>query len=319
MQNKFLSWLSLFAFLASFIAQAAAQGTAPAASTQAVGKIKIANVQGVVTAQRTDNNATIALSNGMEITQGNIVRTGANSSVVLLFSNGATVNLAFDSELNIETFTQDPFAEQEFKPSTATEEPSKSTTSLRLARGELVGKVLKLKPGPNNEPTFKVSTPVGAAGIRGTTFRITYRPTGDGRNGYTYTMTTVEGTVEVVIASGTVTGVTGTQVTESKEIVLTNVEVNATTNQITAETPTGQVVTVATAPPSGDAPVSTLTAVQNVAAQLVTAVAQVVFTSPTPPTNTNPPGNNPPTNNPPPQDNPTPGTTTQTQTGTNPR
>src|SRR5437762_2218032 len=42
--------------------------------------------------------------------------------------------------------------------------------------------------------TFSVSTPAGAAGIRGTTFRIVYRPTGDGQ-AFLFELSTSEGVV----------------------------------------------------------------------------------------------------------------------------
>lgn len=51
------------------------------------------------------------------------------------------------------------------------------------------------------ESMFSVSTPAGAAGIRGTTFRIVYRPTGNGQ-AFNYQLSTSEG---VVIFEGTST------------------------------------------------------------------------------------------------------------------
>ncbi len=46
----------------------------------------------------------------VKITENNtVVTTGPASRVILVFSNGATINLAADSILNIEQFQQDPF------------------------------------------------------------------------------------------------------------------------------------------------------------------------------------------------------------------
>ena len=95
---------------------------------------------------------------------------------MLVFSNGSTVNLAQDSHLAIDQFLQDPFG-QEIKVADLKGEPSTSHTKLNLTYGELVGNVKKLK----GDSSFLVQTPVGAAGIRGTTFMITYRPSGTGQ------------------------------------------------------------------------------------------------------------------------------------------
>jgi hypothetical protein len=322
MHNKLSSWLSLFAFLALVISHAAAQGPAPAAAaataaaatTQLPGTIRVSRVVGKVTAEDIATKVVKDLANDVVIGQGSIVRTEANSSVVLLFSNGASINLAAISELNILTFTQDPFAGT-FEPSKETDEPSISTTNIMLTRGELVGNVKKLKKGGPVESKFTVGTPVGAAGIRGTTFRIVYRPSGDGRT-YNFTMTTLEGNVEVSI-TGTVNA-PPVSVTDNKEVVLNNVEVNATTNQVTATTATGQTVSVAAAPASTDAPPTTLAQVNVVAQQLAQEILNKVFTTPTTNNTTNNNTNNttPPPDetkkDPPPEDKTkAPGTTTQ--------
>ncbi len=287
MLTKLSSWLSLFALLALFTFEADAQAPAPAApgtpaagaTTQLLGTIKAARVVNKVTYENIATGVVKDLVNGMEISQGNIVRTDVNSSVVLMFSNGASINLAFSSELNIETFTQNPF-EGNYEPAKAEDEPSVSTTNLRLTKGELIGNVKKLKRGGPVESRFTVGTPVGAAGIRGTTFKITYRPSTDGRT-FTFTMTTIEGRVEVTIGSGTVNALPASVVTNNQEIVLNNVEVNTTTNVVTATTSTGQTVAVTAPPPAVDAPVGTVAQVTAVATQLAQAVANVVFVSPT--------------------------------------
>lgn len=289
MHTKLSSWLSLIALLALFTWEVAAQtpstptaGAATASATaQMPGEIRIARKVGKVTAKNTVTGNETDLVNGSVITQGNIVRTDVDSSVVLLFSSGASINLAFSSELNIETFTQGSFDSGNYEPAKEEAEPSVSTTNISLTRGELVGNVKKLKRGGAVESKFTVGTPVGAAGIRGTTFKITYRPTGDGR--FTFSLTTVEG--NVALAVGTVNA-PPTAVMTNQEVVLNNVEVNAATNQVTATTSTGQTVVVAAAPPAVAAPASTVALVTTVATQLAQAVINVVFVSPTPPTPT---------------------------------
>lgn len=325
MQTKLTSWLSLIAVLALFTLQAAAQGPAPVAavaSTQMPGTIRATRIVGTV--KYTDNATKVTqdlTSATPPLSQGITVKTEANSSVVLLFSNGASINLEHTSELNIETFTQDPFAEsQAYEPAKATDEPSFSTTNIKLTHGSLIGNVKKLKKAGGAESKFTVTTPVGAAGIRGTTFKIVYRPSGDGRT-FNFTMTTIEGNVEVVVASGG-NIIPPVSVTDNKEVVLSNVEVNTATNQIVATTAGGQTVAVTAPPASVDAPVTTVQQVQAVATQLAQAVVNVVFTTPapTPTSNSNPPPTPPPA---PPQeekkDTGTPGTTTPPTNITNPR
>ncbi len=284
MHTKLSSWLSLIALLALFTWGAAAQtpaapaagAAAATATTQLPGTIKVARKVGKVTAENTATKVVKDLENGMVITQGHIVRTDVGSSVVLLFSSGASINLEVSSELNIEVFLQSPF-EGNYEPSNSNDEPSVSTTNMKLTRGELVGKVKKLKRGGAVESRFTVGTPVGAAGIRGTTFKITYRPTGDGR--FTFSLTTQEGNVELAMGS---VNAPPTVVSANQEVVLNNVEVNALTNQVTATTSTGQTVVVSAPPPAVSASPEIIEQVKAVATQLAQAVVNVTFVSPTP-------------------------------------
>lgn len=287
MHIKFLSWLTLLGLLTaniSAVAQGTAGTTAPTTATETrLGTIRASRVIGDVTVENVATKVRAPLVNNQEITQGNIVRTGENSSVVLIFSNGATVNLAFSTELNIEEFIQNPF-EGVYEPAKATDEPSFSSTNIRLTRGELVGNVKKLKTNLGSK--FTVGTPVGAAGIRGTTFRIVYRPTGNGQ-AFNFVLTTVEGNVE--LATGTVT--MPVSVTDNTEVVINEVVVNPTTNEITMTTTAGETVTLTAPPPASDAPVSTVQAVTGVAQSLADAIVNVVIA---PPTTLAPPSSTPP-------------------------
>jgi hypothetical protein len=314
MHNKLSSWLSLIALCALFTFEAAAQGlaSAPAVSAAQPGRIQVKRAVGTVMAKNNLTGEVIDLVKTKDavLTQGYTVTTGGTSSVVLLFSNGASINLAFSSELNIETFLQDTLP-TDYEPSKATEEPSVSTTNIKLTRGELVGNVKKLKTGGARESKFTVGTPVGAAGIRGTTFQITYRPDPVNPGRFTFTLTTVVGDVRLEVASGSVRA-PEVPVLANQAVVIRDIEVNVTTNQVTATT-NGQTVSVTAAPVTvTTAPVSTVAQVQVVAQQLAQALVNVVFApatggggSPTPGTGPNtPPGS--------------PGTTTEPPRLTNP-
>jgi hypothetical protein len=162
--------------------------------------------------------------------QNTVVTTGSDSRVILVFSNGATINLGAESELNIQQFQQDPFAD-EYTIADATEEPNaKSLTRLHLTKGELVGNVKKLRSNLGSE--FVVSTPAGAAGIRGTTFRIIYRPDGNGQA--FFSVMTLEGEVEVSTTSGTTAAPISVGDQQEVEIM---VEVDDTTGAVTLLTP----------------------------------------------------------------------------------
>jgi len=246
MQTKLLSGILILGLLAVSPLKAAAPAIPPATANGTIvakavkGEVIAVSPTGVRT--RIENNSSVAPSSD--------VLTGKDSSVVLVFSNGATVNLGSESDLNIEKFTQDPFG-KEMSFSAITEEPTKSNTKLKLNRGELVGKVAKLKKDQGS--TFDVSTPVGAAGIRGTTFRIVYRPDGTGKA--FFSMTTLEGNVEVTLA---VSGQVNVPVTvgDNKEITVdVNVTVDPKSGQTTITSTTGQTIAVVDAPPSSTQPI----------------------------------------------------------------
>jgi hypothetical protein len=314
MHSKLCPWISLLGLLVAIAPNLAAQpaaAAAPAAAsgTQVAGLIKAARVTGTVTATINATKVTSPVTNTSVLAQFSTVNTGNNSSVVLVFSNGATINLGANSELNIEQFTQDPFNTQIGNVNDMKEEPTISTTRIRLNRGELVGKVAHLKTDQGS--SFQVATPVGAAGIRGTTFQIVYRPSGDGRT-FNFTLTTADGTV----VFGTVNA-PQVAVSNNQQVNLTG-NVNATTGTVTITPPaagtpaatSGAVVTVVDAP---NASIAQVLAQAQVIAQSVAAVVITPVTTTSNGTNStsNGSGSNGNTNNNTPQaSNPAPGPTT---------
>lgn len=182
---KTISWMLLCSSLVLFCGRLSAQSP-----TRVAGQIVVAKASGTVTATHLTDQSVRNLSEKDVLTQQYVVKTGPNSKVVLVFSNGATLNLGADTVLSIDEFLQDPFSDR-VMVADLKEEPTTSTTRLNLARGELVGNVKHLRHEKGS--SFIVATPVGAAGIRGTTFRIVYQP---GANGHaTFTLSTEEGTV----------------------------------------------------------------------------------------------------------------------------
>jgi hypothetical protein len=185
MHHRLLPWLVVgaFAAISALRAQAPESSGVPPA-----GLVLVAQVRG--TATKTLNGQVMALQVNDAVEQTAKINTGRESSVVLVFSNGATTQLGDETELVIDEFLQDPFGST-LKLADLEEEPSRSNTRLSLNRGELVGKVARLRHDRGS--TFIVQTPVGAAGIRGTTFRIVFRPQGTGLA--FFQLSTVEGNV----------------------------------------------------------------------------------------------------------------------------
>ena len=163
--------------------------------------------------------------------ENDTVVTGKDSSVVLVFMNGSSIQLGADTRLKIDEFKMEKL-DQEILPSKLTKEPSVSKTALNLAYGEIVGDVKKLNTAGGS--TYSIKTPVGAAGIRGTVFRIVFRPTSDGK-AFTFQLSTSEG---LVVLEGVTKG-TGTpvDVPADKEIVVTG-DINLVTGKVTFSPPT---------------------------------------------------------------------------------
>jgi hypothetical protein len=199
MLNKILSVFILGAFLGLCSIEAQTAPAVSAAPAKVKGKIVAARIEGHVDAINKADGQTRVLHDGDMLSQGMRVVTAEGASAILVFSNGATVDVAGDSSLDIDEFMQDPFGDE--KISDMTSENGTSTVKLNLAKGELVGKVVHLNVDKGSE--FTVQTPVGAAGIRGTTFRIIFRPGPDGKA--FFSVVTAEGRVVF-------TGVTSTPV-----------------------------------------------------------------------------------------------------------
>jgi FecR protein len=231
MPRFFIRWF--FAAKLLFIAAgfASAQTAAPATpAEQPGGRILVARVTGEAFAMNPSDGLKFPVRNGSLLTEGQVITTGAGASVLFVLSNGATVSLGADSVLALEQFTQQPFGES-YKMSTLSAEPSTSTTRLNLLRGELISDVKKLnKTGGSS---FQIKTPVGAAGIRGTAFRIAFKPEGD-RAAFALVM--LEGVIEQTFGNRGRPVV----VPQGKQVVVTGIEYNGRTGEVGAIPPVGE-------------------------------------------------------------------------------
>jgi hypothetical protein len=253
-------------------APAAPTAPAPAATqtTVSVGTIVARRVTGRVEAKDKPSKVLRQLANESKVSQADVVSTAddGHSSVVLVFSTGTTVHLRHGSVFDVEEFQQEPWTGKA-ELSKLEAEPSSSHTRLNLVKGELLGKATKLKK--DGSSTLQVRTPVGVAGIRGTTFRIVFRPDPQHPGQYLFQLSTAEGRVEFQpFAPGS-----------QPVIVEGNREISATV-QVRIDPATGIVVPVS-APlfQTGTQPISsqTLQQVQTMVIEVLQAIQGVIINS----------------------------------------
>ena len=108
------------------------------------------------------------LTAGEIVLQGSTIVSGKNSEVDLLFTNGTSAKIGQNSKLTISAIWQKDFQESKRKVADINEEASPTRIDLDLEIGDLIVDVKKLK----KESSFRVNSPLGVAGIRGTQFRI---------------------------------------------------------------------------------------------------------------------------------------------------
>ncbi|MBI3884560.1 MAG: FecR domain-containing protein [Opitutae bacterium] len=214
------------------------------------GAIKAARVQNDVQKVLADGKST-PIKDGDLLTENDTLVTGANSSVVLVFMNGSTVQVGANTKLAVEEFKMDPFAE-DIAVGKLDKEPSTSRTTLNVTYGEIVGNVKKLSKGSS----YNVHTPVGAAGIRGTTFRIALTPI-PGTTSFALTLSTAEG---VVLFTGTTPAGTAP----------------ATPVEVSAGTEVGATIDVTPTATGATAQVSATTTISPEATAVINAVAAAI-------------------------------------------
>jgi hypothetical protein len=230
--------------------------TAPV--SKVVGRIIAVKVVGTVTVTdvRDPMRPRKLVENG-EVTEGQIISTGDDSRVLLVFSNGATVNLAAKSTLSIDEFLQDPFA-QPVKVSELVDEPTTSITKLNLIRGELMSNVKHLRREKGS--VFSVQTPVGAAGIRGTTFQILYRPLG---NVASFALRMIEGKIALDFGGKS----RGVEVQKDQQVVLDAIPLDAA----------GRIISLPTNIVPADIPASIKASLTSAQQQLLDAATAMNF------------------------------------------
>jgi hypothetical protein len=166
---------------------------APASASEAgvqPGYILIMDVVGdvkILSARDPDGSAP---AKGTNLAAGDTIVTGAGARAALAFSNGSLFEVAENSKFSVQEYLQEPWKFSVEGWNALESEPTKSQTKVFLEYGELVGKVKQLDAASS----MQVSTPLGVAGIRGTTFRVSVVRNPDG-SPKSVTVTLVEGRV----------------------------------------------------------------------------------------------------------------------------
>ncbi len=202
MQIRTLPLKSFSAIAFSLLVASIASSSAQSSQKQVPGKVVAANVVQNVKAMPPQSASELKLKTKDVISEDYTVSADTDSTATLVFSNGATFNVLEESSIVISEFLQDPFSTP-FAMPTATEEPTTSTTELNLNGGEVVSKVKKLNISDGSSMTIR--TPVGAAGVRGTTFALSYLPNQNGTDRGTLTLSVTEGEVSFTDKDGNVT------------------------------------------------------------------------------------------------------------------
>ena len=111
------------------------------------------------------------LTQGQTFKEGTRIETQANTTVQLIFSNGATILVTPETQIAIKVFTQvaSPLIVAG-KYLELQAEPSPSIVQIELFRGKIIGEARKLNPSTQ----FTVKTPVGLTRVRGTVWSDEY-------------------------------------------------------------------------------------------------------------------------------------------------
>lgn len=195
-------------FAAAFFALAAQ------AANLAPGAYSAGTVKGDVSYKHPGAAQFMPLAAGVALPPGAVIKTGPNSSALIVFGSGSTTSIEANSQIEISKFVQDVFS----GPVPVDSEPAISETEIKVIDGGVTSKVNKLKKGSS----FVINTPVGAAGVRGTVFKVFFNKT-SGKASIQVT----EGRVQFTDAAGK-----GTMVEAGKKITaeFTKDDANNTTS-----------------------------------------------------------------------------------------
>lgn len=158
------------------------------AAPMSPGVIRVVKIIGLVTAIEKATERSIELNTGDRLKEGYAVETGPESQATLLFSNGATISMDQNSKFSIDEFIQEPFQTNRFNLAQIQKEPTSSRTRVYVNYGQVRGSVKGLNTLGGSR--YDIGSPIGIAGIRGTTYELVISKIG---SDFTGTFTIVEG------------------------------------------------------------------------------------------------------------------------------
>ncbi len=194
LMKNILRWITA-GLTATFLALAAH------AADMAPGTFAASTVKGDVSYKLAGATNYVKLAPGTTLPQGSTIKTAPGSLAIVVFASGSTATVRPASEVVI-NFDQKPFSGA--IPVGA--EPSVSNTKIHIVDGSVISKVAKLKKGSE----FNITSPVGAAGVRGTDLEVSYSAATGAFN-----VTCASGAVVVQSADGTATPVSAGQTLSS--------------------------------------------------------------------------------------------------------
>ncbi len=153
-----MAGLSVVAFLGIF------QATLMAGIAQ---KATVILVQGAADVQKSGGAAWVPVTKGMEIEAGDTLRTSLDSLLDIQLQDGSAFRLDAETKLTLDTLadTKEKARFLLFFHRTVDAKKAK----LNLLEGKILASV---KPLPNSQSSFRVETPKGLAGVRGTNWSI---------------------------------------------------------------------------------------------------------------------------------------------------
>ena len=190
------------------------------------GLIVVVKTEGDVRMADKKNPAGTPIKKGEIVEQGSSIITGKNSSADLLFSNGAAFHVGADSKFGVQQFEQEHWTWVQNKPDWGNlkAEPTASDTRLNLEYGSMTGSVKPLAA----KSKMAITTPIGVAGIRGTTWSLSVTRGTDGQI-----------QVHLSVPEGAVTFAGTNGATSTRTVAGTSTVITATVN------PAGQLVVTA--------------------------------------------------------------------------
>ena len=142
-----------------------AGGYIAGSAIQAAGdhKAVVMGLSGVVDVQKSGTTQWIPAEKGMELSAGDTLRTTIDSIVDIQLDDGSALRLAEETKMTIEGLSTDAEKARFLYFFNRPVEARKA--KLKLAEGKILANVKKM---PNSQSSFRVETPKGVAGVRGT-------------------------------------------------------------------------------------------------------------------------------------------------------